>query len=346
MNYYIKRTFQAVFTVWATLSFTFVLTRWMPGGPLDYIKAQMALGNLGPGSGGGGGSGSVDMAQFSQLAQDYVGIDPSKPIYLQYAEYMVGLLQGDLGQSIWYGEPVSQVLFPAIPWTVFLGSIAVTVSFTTRVVLGALLAYLEGSKLDLGGTTALIWGHSIPFYIIAIVLIYVFAYQYGWFPISGRVNADATPGFNLPFIQGILWHATLPIISLVWVSFGQGALAMRANSIQVLGEDYLRAARLRGIDADRIALLYVGRNAILPMYTQMLIQIAFVFAGSVYLESIFAYPGVGYYLFQGIQARDYPLMMGAFILITITVVVAMYVADLTYSFLDPRIKQGDASEAY
>lgn len=347
MNYYVKRTLQALFTVWATLTFTFALTRYMPGGPLDFIRAQLALGNLGPGgSSGGGGANSVNMEQFSQLAQQYVNIDPTKPVYIQYMNYMSHLLQGDLGQSIWYGKPVSDVLFPAIPWTVFLGSIAVTVSFTTRVVIGALLAYVEGSKFDLGGTTALIWGHSIPFYIIAIVLIYVFAYQYGLFPISGRVNPNTTPGLNIPFIRGILWHAALPIVSLVWVSFGQGALAMRANSIQVLGEDYLRAARLRGIDTDRIALLYVGRNAILPMYTQMLIQIAFVFAGSVYLESIFAYPGVGYYLFQGIQARDYPLMMGAFILITVTVVIAMYVADLTYSFLDPRIKQGEASEAY
>jgi len=305
----------------------------------------MALGNLGPGS-GGGNSGSVDMNQFATLAQQYVNIDPTAPTHVQYYNYMTRLLTGDLGQSIWYGEPVADVLFPAIPWTVFLGSIAVTVSFTTRVVIGALLAYIEGSKLDLGGTTALIWGHSVPFYIIAILLVYVFGYQYSWFPIAGRVDPNTVPGFNLSFVQGVLWHATLPVIALVWVSFGQGALAMRANSIQVLGEDYLRAARLRGIKTDRIALLYVARNAILPMYTQMLIQIGFVFAGSVYLESIFQYPGVGFYLFKGIQARDYPLMMGGFILITITVVIAMYFADLTYSFLDPRIKQGEKSEAY
>lgn len=345
MNYYVKRTLQAIFTVWATLTFTFVLTRYMPGGPLDFIKAQMALGNLGPSS-GGGSSGSVDMDQFSTLAQEYVNIDPTQPIYMQYLDYMIQLLQGDLGQSIWYGEPVQEVLFPAIPWTVFLGSIAITISFTSRVVIGALLAYLEGTKVDLGSTTALIWGHSLPFYIVAIVLIYVFGYQYGMFPISGRVDPNATPGLNLPFIEGILWHAALPIVSLVWVSFGQGALAMRANSIQVLGEDYIRAARLRGINTDRIALLYVGRNAILPMYTQMMIQIGFVFAGSVYLESIFQYPGVGFYLYKGIQARDYPLMMGGFVLITITVVLAMYVADLTYSMLDPRIKQGESSESY
>lgn len=346
MNYYVKRLLQSLFTIWAVLTITFALTRWMPGGPLDFIRAQLVAGSLGAGSGGQIQGDPQQLKQFNKLAQLYINIDPSKPLHMQYLEYMSNLLMGDLGQSIWYSKPVVEVLVPAIPWTVFLGALAIFISFVSRVVVGAALAYKEGTRIDLGGTTALIWGHALPFYVVAILLLYVLGFQLGWFPVSGRVNSNVPAGLNIPFIVGILKHAALPVAALAWASFGQGAIAMRANSIQVLGEDYLRVAKLRGIKTDRIALLYVARNAILPMYTGMLIQIGFVFAGSVILESIFRYPGVGYYMFQGIQARDYPLMMGAFILITITVVFAMLVADLTYGIVDPRVKRGESSEAF
>ncbi|MCU4975476.1 ABC transporter permease [Halobacteria archaeon AArc-m2/3/4] len=344
MNYYVKRVLQSLFTIWAVLTITFVLIRWMPGGPLDYLMAQFVQGNLGPS--GTGVDTQERIAAFERMAEVYINFDPTAPLYVQYFEYVGDVLTGNLGRSIWYQQPVEEVLFPAIPWTVFIGAVAIFISFISRVIVGAALAYKEGSKLDIGGTTLLIWGHSIPFYVVAILLLYTFGYQFGWFPVSGRYNPDPPAGLNWPFIAGILHHAALPMVALAWASFGAGAIAMRANAIQILGEDYLRAAKLRGITSKRITLLYVARNAILPMYTQMLIQVGFIFSGSIILEMVFEYRGVGWYMFQAIQNNDYPLMMGCFLLITVTIAIAMLVADLTYGLVDPRVRRGESSESF
>lgn len=340
MNYYVKRLAQALFTMFATITFTFALVRWMPGGPLDYILANMITG----GSVGSGGATSSlsqgQLDQFRELAKLYINIDPTKPIWEQYLEYVGSLLQGDFGQSIWYGQPVWDILGPAIPWTVFIGAVGIYISFVSRVIIGGVLAYREGSLLDVSTTTVLVWGQGLPFYIVGLLLLYFFGYQLDWLPISGRLNQKTTPGLNYPFVAGVIEHAALPIIALAWATFGAGALAMRANAIQVLGEDYLRAARLRGIKRDRLMLRYVARNAILPMYTDLLIGVGYIFSGSIILETIFKYDGVGWLLIKAINSRDYPLMMGAFILITISVVIALMIADLTYGLVDPRVKQG------
>lgn len=142
----------------------------------------------------------------------------------------------------------------------------------------------------------------------------------------------------------MLYHAVLPILSLVLTSFGGIALSMRANSIQTLGSDYIRGARLRGLSDFRISYRYVARNAILPLYTGLLIQIGFMFGGAVILEQIFSYRGVGYLMLDATLRQDYSVMMGAFMIITIAVVGGVFVADLTYGRLDPRIQTGGENE--
>ncbi|PSQ02686.1 ABC transporter permease [Halobacteriales archaeon QS_4_69_31] len=344
MNYYLKRGLQALFTLWAVLTITFVLTRWMPGGPVDFLRAQMIAGNVGPASGEVTVQDPAGSEQFDDLARRYVNVVPSAPIHEQYFTWMKATLTGDLGRSISFSKPVEAVVVPAIPWTLFLGTVGIITSFVVRVVIGAVLAYREGSWLDFGGSTALLWIQSVPFFLIGLGLLYVTAYQWGWFPLGGRVNPDATPGINWPYVAGVLNHAALPVFSLAMASFGSGAIAMRANSIQELGKDYLRVAQLRGINLRRVTTLYVARNAILPMYTGMLIQLGYIFSGAILIETIFNYKGLGFYLFRGIQARDYPLMMAVFILITVSIVIAMFVADVTYGWVDPRVKRD--SESY
>lgn len=345
MNYYIKRTLQAVFTFWATITATFALIKWMPGGPMDWIMVRL----LGAGGVGGTTPQSLDpaaMERFRQLAKTYVNVDPDTPLYVQYFDYVSAVLQGDFGKSIIEQAPVWDVLGPAIPWTVFIGAISIFISFVTRVVVGAVLAYKEGSTFDFVSTSALIWIGAIPYFLVAIWMLYVFSYQLQWFPTAGRMNYFVDPGLNYPFIAGLFAHAALPIISLAWATFGAGAISMRANSIQVLGEDYMRVGKLRGLTTKRLTLRYVARNAILPMYTGLIIGIGYIFGGSIILESIFEYKGVGWYMFRGIEARDYPLLMGGFILITASVVVALMVADFTYSWIDPRIQTGDKDNAF
>jgi peptide/nickel transport system permease protein len=268
-------------------------------------------------------------------------------MHVQYFNYVTGILQGDLGTSTFYSQPVAQIYAEAIPWTLFVLGTALLITFAISISLGALLAYKEGSRFDSVVSTLSIVMNSVPFYIGAILLIAVFVTTLGWFPLAGRTSVDVEPGFTLPFILDVLKHATLPMLSVIITGFGVQTLAMRSNSVRVLGEDYIRVARLRMLPTSRIANQYVARNAVLPIYTGFVIQIGFIFGGSIILEEIFRYPGVGFYFFDAISSRDHPLMMGGFLLIAVAVVIAVLVADLTYGLIDPRASlDDDSQEAY
>ena len=332
MRYYAERTLQALVTVLIVVTVTFVMIRLIPGGPMDFMRAQLIQQAQ-------GGDGATDMARINELVESYTNVQPDKPMWQQYIDYVVSLAQLDLGQSVWYDRSVSSILGPAIPWTVFVLGISLLVNFTLGIGLGALMAYFEGSRFDVGSTLFAILSTSVPYYVVAILLVYVFGYQLGWFPTGGRFASDVQIGLTFEFISSALYHAVLPVLSLV-TGFAGLAISMRANSISVLGEDYIRVARLRGIQTRNIALRHVVRNAILPIWTQLLISIGFLFGGSIILEQIFKYHGVGYFMYQAIQSRDYPLMMGGFLVITVAVVVSVFVADVTYGKIDPRVTTG------
>lgn len=338
--YYFKRSGQALFTVFVVITLSFVLIRQMPGGPLDYLRAQLYQNAEETGD-------AVDPDTVNALVESYINIRPDDPLHVQYFDYMSSVLQGDFGHSyIVMDRAVGAILAEALPWTLFLMSIALFLRWTMGIMLGAIMAYAEGSRFDVSMTTTVITLHAVPYYVVAIILLWFLAFNYPLFPPSGRMNMDTTPGFNIPFLVGVMHHSILPILSMLIAGFGGPAVGMRGNSIRVLGEDYLRVARLRGLSTRRIALRYVARNAILPMYTGLLISIGGLFGGSVILEQIFAYPGVGYYLFQGTVSRDYPLMMGGFLLITFAVIMGVLIADLTYGKLDPRAGDPANREAY
>jgi peptide/nickel transport system permease protein len=334
MNYIAKRTAQAVFTVFAVMSLTFGLIRILPGGPTDFLRARLIR------------QGGLSRAQINQRIGALTNVNPDKPLFFQYVDYMTSILQGDFGTSTWYGDPVSGILLDAIPWTVFLMASSLSLMFVIGVTLGAFMAYREGSKFDVSSTVVSLVLNSTPYYVVALLFIAFLGYRWQLFPTGGRYASELSPGFSVAFIASVLYHGALPITSLAITGFGGWALNMRGNSIRVLGEDYLRVARLRGLSESRIALRYVARNAILPMYTGLLIAIGGVFGGSIILEQIFSYPGVGYYLIRAIGQRDYPVMMGGFLIITIAVVIGIYIADLTYGWVDPRAERGGSRESY
>lgn len=334
MNWILKRLGRVVITVFLVIHFTFLLIHFLPGSPMDYLQAQLTRQQ------------GLSEGEVEAMAEVYLNMHPDQSLAEQYIDYMSSLLTGNLGTSIYYNEPVSELLATAIPWTVFLMLNAIAISFTIGISLGALMAYLEGSRFDSVSTVISIVSNSIPYYIIAILLVYVVGHQWGLFPVTGRYDDATTPGVNLEFMRGVLYHATLPALSWAFAGLGGWALAMRANSISILGEDYLRVGRLRGLPTHRLTLRYVARNAILPLYTNMMVVIGYAFGGAVVLETIFVYRGVGYYLFMGIDSRDYPLMMGGFIVITIAVVTALFLAELTYGRLDPRAREGGNNESF
>lgn len=335
MRYLPRRIGQAVFTVWAVITITFGLIRLLPGGPMAALRAQL----MRRGS-------SLSTAEINARVEALTNIDPNQPLYVQYGDYVLSVLSGDLGQSVWYGKPVAEIILNALPWTVFIMATGLFLMFLIGVTLGAFMAYREGSTFDVGTSGLALVLNSIPYYVVGLLLLTFLAYRWGLFPTGGRYASRLEPSFTIAFIGSVFYHSVLPIASLVITGFGGWALNMRGNSVRVLGEDYLRVARLRGLPERRIALRYVGRNAVLPMYTNLMVAIGFVFGGAIILEIIFVYPGIGYYLINAIGRSDYPLMMGCFLVITIAVVIGVFIADMTYGLIDPRAKGGDSNEAY
>lgn len=332
-NYYLQRTARAILTVWIVITVTFGMIRLLPGGPLVQLRAKLIRQG-------------ISSSRINAMLETYQNLRPDQPIHIQYYDYITALLTGDLGQSFSDSRAVSAIIGDALPWTVFIMVTATILIFVVAIVWGALMAYDEGSTFDLLSSSASILFASVPFYVLAIALVVVFGYQYEIFPTGYRTSPGIEPELTLTFVGDALHHAILPIASMVITGAGLQTLAMRGNSIQVLGADFVRVARLRGLSDRRISVRYVARNAILPMYTGFLTLIGFNLGGSIILEQVFHYTGIGYYMFQALENRDYPLMMGIFLIITVALVLAVYIADLTYGLIDPRIKSGDSSEAY
>ncbi len=330
---YTLRVFaQAVVTVWAVITFTFFLIRLMPGNPVDvYIDFLMNQQNI-----------TYEEARARAASQ--FKFDPDANIFVQYGEYMGRLIQLDLGESITStGTRVIEQIARFLPWTVFSVGLGLFISFILGVTIGTIMAYLRNSWLDnLFSLLASILG-AVPNYIWGLLILIVFGVQLQWFQVGalrGTYNSSLTPGFNLTFLLSVLTHAALPVLVYVLGSIGRWMLNMRNSTIGTLGEDYVSVARARGLPPSRILLAYVGRNAALPMFTLLAIDIGFIIGGSVIIEELFVYKGIGSFLFWSISQRDYTSMQGVFLVITISVVFSNVLADLLYSQLDPRVRVG------
>lgn len=318
--------------IYITITLSFFMIRLMPGSPIDRMKAELYQRY----------GGTMTQAEINRQVRLYLNVEPDKPLWQQYIDYVVTTLQGDLGYSYVQQTEVGPLLAEVLPWTVFILGVAIMLQYLIGILLGALMAYTEGSRFDVAASSVSTFLVSTPFYVIAFILIFFLVFQWGLFPQGGKYAAGLSVG-SAAWIQSVLYHATLPVLSLVITGFGSVALSMRANSIQTLGSDYIRGASLRGLSDFRISYRYVARNAILPLYTGLMIRIGFLFGGSVILEQIFSYRGIGYILLDATLRRDYSVMMGTFLIITAAVVAGVFIADLTYGKLDPRIEIGDAT---
>jgi peptide/nickel transport system permease protein len=338
MNWYLKRTGQALFTLWAVVTVAFALAWNVPGSLVDHMVDRIVQNS------------NIDPEVVRQSIEERIMFDPDASMAEAYVTYLTELLSGNLGYSFTARDQISAVLADAVPWTLLVMSLATLGMFAVSLALGAVMAYREGSTFDLANTIVGIVTTSIPYFVAAFLLILWVGHSNApileWFPPRGRKPPGVEAGFTWEFVSGAIRHAVLPALSYVLTGYGLLALSMRGNSIQTLGEDYVRVAELRGLSSRRIALRYVGRNAVLPLYTSLLLSIGFMLGSSVVLEQIFQYHGVGYWMFEAIDNNDVALMMATFIVITVTVVIATFVADVTYGVLDPRIKSGDEGEAY
>lgn len=323
---WIERIVLILLTIFMAVTFTFLIIRWMPGDPVAQLAMNYVQQN------------GVPYEQAYKQASITLNYDPKVPVIIQYKKYISKLMKGDLGESMMYRMPVIQVIAAALPWTLFILSIALFLSFLIGVLLGMYIAWKRKTILDPLVSTYASISNAIPDYILGMILIIVFASNLKLFPTRGAYDSSVIPGFNGPFILNALYHAVLPVASYVLTGLGGWALSMKGNAISVLGEDYIMSAKARGLSDRRIITTYVGRNAMLPLVTSLAISFAMMFGGSPLVENIFVYPGIGYFFNQAIIRRDYALMQGLFLMTTIAVVLANLVAELLYSVLDPRVR--------
>lgn len=326
LEVWIKKLAMIIVTILFATSITFFVIRLMPGDPVDTM-AMSLITNEG-----------LDYNEAYEKAKAMLNYDPDKSIAVQYLDYLKDLAKFDLGQSMSSKHPVVDVIAGALPWTLFILTISITIAFILGVTLGMYIAWNRNTLVDpIVSIYASISG-SLPDYIVGLLLVVLFSTKLRWFPSRGAYSSQVTPGFNFHFIKDVFYHSFLPMLTYVITGLGSWALFMKGSAVSVLGEDYIMAARARGLSERRIRKTYVGRNAILPLITSLAISFGGLFGGSPLIENLFAYPGIGFYLNRAIATRDYSLMQGMFLMITVAVVVGNLAADLCYILLDPRIR--------
>ncbi len=329
-NYVVRMISRAVFTIWFVTSLIFFLVRLMPSNPIQVYVNELMV------------QYSLPYEEARDQAASLFAIDLDAPLYRQYFDYMGQLLHGNLGTSLRSpGTSVWEIIVAFLPWTLFSVGLGLLISFLLGVLIGMLLAYKRQALWEPAVSGAASVLSSIPNYIVGIVLLVYLGVYWGLLPIHqmrGSRSPGIEPGFTWVFIKDIFFHAALPILTYVLSSIGGWILSMKSSTIGTLGEDYVTVARARGLSEGRITTAYVGRNAMLPLITQLLISIGFVVGGSILIESIFVYQGIGYRLLAALSTRDYPLMQGIFLIITISVVVSNLVADFIYGWFDPRVR--------
>lgn len=312
-----------------TLVFAFILNftlpRLMPGDPVAAIVSRMA-------------QGMSDATGVQAIYEQYTELfGTNLPMWQQFFIYVKNVFRGDFGFSIsQYPRTVADVIKSSIWWTIILQFPAIIVGWIIGNTLGAVAAYLRGA-LDKVLLPVSIFVSNLPAFGMAIILLVIFAVNLNWFPTSGGYGFDLIPNFSWRFIKSVFLHYQLPFWSIVLITIGGQAIGMRSMSIYELNADYVKFSRFMGIP-DRKIVRYVFRNAMLPQITGLALSIGTMVGGALVAEIIFSYPGLGSTILTAVLGQDYPLISAVTLIITIMVLVAMFVIEIIYGFLDPRIK--------
>jgi len=327
IGYLVRRVLQFFIVLWGAATLNFFLPRLAPGNPVrDRLLTQASQ----------GGPLQAGIEEMVRTYNSEFGLD--KPLWVQYGRYLYHVFQLDFGFSIAnYPAKVLPMITAALPWTIGLLVASSCWAFVIGTLLGALAAWPRAPKFFrylIGPAMAL---SAIPYYMLSIVLVYLLAVTWPIFPLSRGYSIGLLPGLNLPFILDVLRHALLPGLSIVLAALGFWALGMRGMMVTTRGEDYVTFAEAKGLRDRRIFFSYGLRNAILPQMTAFAISLGTVVSGSVIVEAIFAYPGIGTLLLRAISASDYFLIYGIVFMIVLSIALATLFIDLLYPFLDPRI---------
>jgi peptide/nickel transport system permease protein len=326
LGYFLRRLLIFFLTIWVAATLIWVIPRLAPGDPITAMVGRM-------------------IRQAGYVENSDVIIEGWKarfglndPLHVQYMRYLGNLVRMDFGYSLaFFPTPVSEIIGRALPWTVGLLLIAVSITFVLGNFLGALLAWRQTPRLVKMLIPLGMIFTSIPSILAAIFLLYIFAFFLGWFPLTGAYKAGMTPSWDIEFIKSVIHHGTLPALSIVLVSFGYWALGMRGMMVTVEGEDYMHLARAKGLRPIYVLYRYMVRNAILPQITAFAITLGTLVSGQVLVEYIFTYQGMGSVVFTALRNQDFPVIQGTSFILILMTALAVLIIDLIYPLIDPRI---------
>ncbi|WP_180900523.1 ABC transporter permease [Martelella soudanensis] len=314
-----SRVLQMMLVLWAVVTILFLMFRLMPGNPMAaYIDPNFTL-------------------EQQQILMASFGLD--KPLWQQYLIYIGNLLQGNLGESFTYRQPVADIIFPLLPNTLILTFTSLIVAYAFGILAGAYLAWKRGNWVEQAAIPAVLTTRAMPEFWLGMVLLAIFSFWLGWFPAGGtRMAGESYDSyFALYTSRDFLAHLALPALTLAIYSQGLPLLLMRSNMLDVMKEDFVTMARIKGLSSWTVVVRHAARNALLPIMTSFAIAVGYQLQGNVVVETVFSWPGLGRELVRAVSASDYPLAQGAFLLIAVVVILMNMIADLLYALLDPRI---------
>ncbi|HZR41006.1 MAG TPA: ABC transporter permease [Ktedonobacteraceae bacterium] len=324
MRHLVRRVGFYLVAFWVAITLNFLIPHLAPGDPASILMARF--------------QGRIDPVAMKSLEAMF-GISHD-PLWVQYLQYLNNLLHGNMGLSINHiPTPVSDVIAQDLPWTLVLAGTAVVISFALGSLLGIIVAWRRGTLVDNVLPPFLTFLGAIPYFWLALILLYLLGFILHWFPVSGGYDLSYMPGWDMSFIASAVQHAILPALTFILVSIAGWMLGMRNMMITTLAEDYVLMAEAKGLSQRRVMLAYAARNAILPNITAFGMALGFVVAGQLVIEIVFSYPGIGFELLQAVQGSDYALAQGIFLYIVIAVLGANFLLDLVYTTLDPRVRQ-------
>ncbi len=326
MQYILKRLGFYAVAFYGAITLNFFLPRMMPGDPVEMYLSQLAQ------------SGSKIDAATIAAVEAMLGYSSSEPLYVSYFNYIISILQGEWGTSFYYYPlSVTQAIANGLQWTIFLMSLAIICGFIINNVLGIMAAWRRGTKFDLfvtvGGQTLA----NIPSVVTALVLLFALGYT-GLFPLAYAVTPLFQAQTWAQYYADIFYHAFLPVTAILITGLG-GIMGMRGNMINQLGDDYITMGTAKGLPEHKIIFSYAARNSLLPVVTSLAMQVGFMLGGSIIIEQIFNYPGLGQTMITAITNRDYPLMQGILLMTTILMLSANLIADFAILALDPRTRR-------
>jgi peptide/nickel transport system permease protein len=325
VRFLLRRMGFFVLTLWVALTLNFLLPRLMPGSPAEALMARFR--------------GKVPLSSIKPLLAEF-GVDTDSSLASQYFTYLKNMATGNWGVSTTtLGEPVSQIIREALPWTLGLVGLTTVLAFILGTLIGIVAGWKRGGKLDGILPPVFVITSALPYFWVALLFILMFSvWTNGYLPSDFGADNTLDPTWNWEYIGNVLQHAILPAATILITSIGGWILTMRNNMITTLAEDYVRMGRAKGLPNRTIMLRYAARNAFLPNLSGFAMSLGYVISGAILVEYTFNYPGLGYKLYVATINVDYPLMQALFLLITVTVLLAVLICDFATFALDPRAR--------